>query len=49
MLLMAGLLALLGYLRVKKLRKPEKTIDSLMTLDLPTGVDIEIKTVGGRA
>lgn len=29
MLLMAGLLALLGYLRVKKLRKPEKTIESL--------------------
>ncbi|WP_449508528.1 30S ribosomal protein S10, partial [Deinococcus multiflagellatus] len=27
----------------------KKTIDSLMTLDLPTGVDIEIKTVGGRA
>lgn len=25
----------------------KKTIDSLMTLDLPTGVDIEIKTVGG--
>ena len=24
------------------------TIDSLMHLDLPTGVDIEIKTVGGR-
>lgn len=27
----------------------KKTIDSLMTLDLPTGVDIEIKTVGGQA
>lgn len=26
----------------------KKTIDSLMTLDLPTGVDIEIKTVGGQ-
>ena len=25
----------------------KKTIDSLMTLDLPSGVDIEIKTVGG--
>jgi small subunit ribosomal protein S10 len=25
-----------------------KTIESLMTLDLPTGVEIEIKTVGGR-
>ena len=25
----------------------KKTIDSLMTLDLPTGVDMEIKTVGG--
>ncbi len=24
------------------------TIDSLMHLDLPTGIDIEIKTVGGR-
>lgn len=29
MLLVAGLFGLLGYLRVKKLRKPEKTIDSL--------------------
>ena len=27
----------------------KKTIDSLMTLDLPSGVDIEIKTVGGGA
>ena len=25
----------------------KKTIESLMTLDLPTGVEIEIKTVGG--
>ena len=25
----------------------KKTIDSLMTLDLPSGVGIEIKTVGG--
>jgi small subunit ribosomal protein S10 len=24
-----------------------KTIESLMSLDLPTGVEIEIKTVGG--
>lgn len=29
MLVVAGVLGLLGYLRVKKLRKPEKTIDSL--------------------
>ena len=29
MIVIAGLLAFLGYLRVKKLRKPEKTIDSL--------------------
>ncbi|WP_457630199.1 30S ribosomal protein S10 [Oceanithermus sp.] len=25
----------------------KKTIESLMTLDLPTGVEIEIKTMGG--
>ncbi|AEB12462.1 30S ribosomal protein S10 [Marinithermus hydrothermalis] len=25
----------------------KKTIESLMTLDLPTGVEIEIKTIGG--
>ncbi|MDJ0395443.1 phage holin family protein [Rhodococcus sp. G-MC3] len=29
MLVVAAILGLLGYLRVKKLRKPEKTIDSL--------------------
>ena len=32
-----------------EIKTPTKsTIDSLMHLDLPTGVDIEIKTVGGR-
>ncbi len=35
--------------RLIDIQSPTKsTIDSLMTLDLPTGVDIEIKTVGGR-
>jgi hypothetical protein len=29
MLLAAGLFGLLGYLRVRKIRKPERTIDSL--------------------
>jgi hypothetical protein len=29
MVLVAGLFGFLGYRRVKKLRKPEKTIDSL--------------------
>jgi small subunit ribosomal protein S10 len=34
--------------RLVEIENPtKKTIDSLMTLDLPTGVDIEIKTVGG--
>ena len=35
--------------RLIDIKAPTKsTIDSLMHLDLPTGVDIEIKTVGGR-
>jgi small subunit ribosomal protein S10 len=35
--------------RLIDIKSPTKsTIDSLMHLDLPTGVDIEIKTVGGR-
>ena len=35
--------------RLIDIKTPTKsTIDSLMHLDLPTGVDIEIKTVGGR-
>src|SRR5690606_33839566 len=35
--------------KVIDIKSPTKsTIDSLMHLDLPTGVDIEIKTVGGR-
>lgn len=36
--------------RLVDIKNPtKKTIESLMTLDLPTGVDIEIKTVGGGA
>ncbi|MBS3967916.1 MAG: 30S ribosomal protein S10 [Truepera sp.] len=35
--------------RLIDIKSPTKsTIDSLMHLDLPNGVDIEIKTVGGR-
>ncbi len=35
--------------RLIDIKAPTKsTIDSLMRIDLPTGVDIEIKTVGGR-
>mgnify|MGYP002476456529 FL=1 len=35
--------------RLIDIQAPTKsTIDSLMHLDLPTGVDNEIKTVGGR-
>lgn len=35
--------------RLIDIKMPTKsTIDSLMHLDLPNGVDIEIKTVGGR-
>ncbi len=34
--------------RLVDIKNPnKKTIESLMTLDLPTGVEIEIKTLGG--
>ena len=47
LLLLAGLFAYLGYLKIKKIRKPQRTIDSVndLKLAMPTGGDPKPGTV----
>ncbi|MGX1769173.1 phage holin family protein [Dietzia sp. NPDC055343] len=47
LLLLAGLFAFLGYLKIKKIRKPQRTIDSVndLKLAMPTGGDPKPGTV----
>ncbi|MCD2262763.1 phage holin family protein [Dietzia aurantiaca] len=47
LLLLAGLFAFLGYLKIKKIRKPQRTIDSVndLKLAMPTGADPKPGTV----
>lgn len=47
LLLLAGVFGLLGYLKIKKVRKPQRTLDSVSDLKLamPTGDDPQAGTV----
>ena len=47
LLLLAGLFAFLGYLKIKKIQKPQRTIDSVndLKLAMPTGGDPKPGTV----